>query len=654
MRKTSVGHRRILQLAKEDGRASPNHFTSITPAEATFCAEVNPLSTNEFEDNSVNFEDESCGDDMDHSSCASEIDIINCAELTLEKLKDWALSYSVNNTQFSGLLRILKSHSCFDNWPSDSRTVLKPKQSLIIPTYQINPGQYAHIGLKNYISANNLGDKDLSLQINVDGLPLFKSNSSQFWPVLGHFSNLHYQPFVIGIYCGDKKPESANDYLKYFLEEFNEISKFQKINIECVVCDVPARAFLRSVKGHNGYHGCDKCTVEGNYINHRMSYAEFDCPLRSDTSFRTKTDEDHHLGDSCLLQIPAFDMVKRFPLDYMHLVCLGIVKKLLILWIRGKPKQQKLSNFQISSISSNLSALKSQTTCEFSRKPRALSEVDRWKATEFRHFLLYSGIVVIRNVVSAENFKLFVSLCIGVRILCSPLHHMKHNEYAKQLLIYFAKTFGSLYGEDQISYNVHALIHLADDVKNLGPLDRFSAFKFENALGKLKKLIRSPNKPLEQVIHRLQERQISLTEIPCASGTFLKEHNNPPLCLNFNNCEEFRKFYIFIGPNFTINCLHSKDSYLMTKKCELLEVKNIVRELKTNQCFFEGFISELRQSYFTSPTQSSNFNIYQFASSTNRTIKSLAFCDILLKCQLYNISSEPGQIAVIPIVHSEL
>ena len=38
-----------------------------------------------------------------------------------------------------------------------------------------------------------------------------------------------------------------------------------------------------------------------------------------------------------------------------------------------------------------------------------------------------------------------------------------------------------------------------------GPLDRFSCFPFETYLGKLKRLIRSSNKPLAQLVRRISE-----------------------------------------------------------------------------------------------------------------------------------------------------
>jgi len=75
----------------------------------------------------------------------------------------------------------------------------------------------------------------------------------------------------------------------------------------------------------------------------------------------------------------------------MHLTCLGVVKKLIMLWlgnIKGSPISVRLQNQKVQEISGNLLFLKSSMTSDFSRFPRGLNEVPRWKATEFRLFLL--------------------------------------------------------------------------------------------------------------------------------------------------------------------------------------------------------------------------------------------------------------------------
>ena len=55
-----------------------------------------------------------------------------------------------------------------------------------------------------------------------------------------------------------------------------------------------------------------------------------------------------------------------------------------------------------------------------------------------------------------------------------------HCDYAEELLRLFVVDFGKIYGQIMLTYNVHNLIHLANDAKNFGALHNFSAFAFES------------------------------------------------------------------------------------------------------------------------------------------------------------------------------
>lgn len=79
------------------------------------------------------------------------------------------------------------------------------------------------------------------------------------------------------------------------------------------------------------------------------------------------------------------------------------------------------------------------------------------------------------------------------------------NRIARDCLKYFSDQFGKIYGRNHLIYNVHSIIHLADDCLTHGPLDRFSCFPFETYLGRLKRLIRSSNRPLAQMVRRISE-----------------------------------------------------------------------------------------------------------------------------------------------------
>lgn len=88
---------------------------------------------------------------------------------------------------------------------------------------------------------------------------------------------------------------------------------------------------MLNVKGHNARFGCNTCMVEGEYRKHRMTFLEVNAPLRTDDSFRAKSDNEYHKGICPLERLPI-DMIKDVPIDYMHAVCLGAMKRLLKFW----------------------------------------------------------------------------------------------------------------------------------------------------------------------------------------------------------------------------------------------------------------------------------------------------------------------------------
>ena len=167
----------------------------------------------------------------------------------------------------------------------------------------------------------------------------------------------------------------------------------------------------------------------------------------------------------------------------------------------------RLRNSDIMRMSSLLESIAKYIPCEFARKPRTLTELPRWKATEFRQFLLYTGPVVLQGKVTPKIFNHFMLLHVAMRILLTPLICDEHNALANDLLHKFVQQAPSLFGEEFMSYNVHCLIHLAMDAKRYGHLDRVSAFPFENMLKNIKNMLRKPGAKLVQVINRCFENE---------------------------------------------------------------------------------------------------------------------------------------------------
>ncbi|XP_026076323.1 uncharacterized protein LOC113054759 [Carassius auratus] len=151
--------------------------------------------------------------------------------------------------------------------PKDPRTLLKTVTC--VKTTELSGGVYHHSGIESGILSQFLVSPELqkltsvSMQVNVDGLPLFKSSNAQFWPVLGlieqYVCNVQQNklPFVIGLYYWKKKPSSLH-FLNPFVEEAQRLEAegvlFERralpFKISTFICDAPARALVRNVKGH--------------------------------------------------------------------------------------------------------------------------------------------------------------------------------------------------------------------------------------------------------------------------------------------------------------------------------------------------------------------------------------------------------------------
>ena len=275
------------------------------------------------------------------------------------------------------------------------------------------------------------------------------------------------------------------------------------VRVMAIICDSPARSFLKCIQGHSGKQACERCNIMGRKRNGFLIFYESKrgaLPLlRTDASFRRNRDPIHHTGKSPLLKLCGIDMVKSFPLDYMHLVCLGVVKRLLNIWI-------SIDKISKAEVDLRLKECYKSFPFEFRRKGRRIEDLCRWKAVEFRSFLLYSGPVVLKDLLSEEKYEHFMILHICMRILLSPVSTQDDFRLARDWLHYFVDRLGILYGANQLCYNVHSLKHFADDCIHFNlPLDCFSCFPFENYLGSLKRLIKGTRKPLAQLIRRLTE-----------------------------------------------------------------------------------------------------------------------------------------------------
>lgn len=616
------------------------------PPESTFCQQNPNLDEDLEEVSSVNISASKTFSISTNSSESNDNYLSNVttnvldAASTLEFLRTWALRHNITHSAVSELLKTLGGHSCFSSFPSDARTLLQtPRYSNV---KDIAPGQYIKFNWQSKVRLflkKNRGCQ-AALQLNVDGISVFNSSPLSFWPILCAIKD-QKEIFSVGIWLGKGKPERVNDFLSDFVEDFlalqNELGP-EILKISAFICDAPARSFISGIKNHTGYFGCAKCVTKGRYLENRICFPETGAPLRTDDSFRSRRQSKHHNESTLLIKLPM-DMVMDIPYEYMHLICLGVTRKLLHLWISAKKSPVRLARHLQGQLNERLLRAGKYTPTEFARRSRSLNELDHWKATELRQFLLYTGPVILKNIVPVDQYQNFLCLSIATRLLLGSSTYRLYNDYAHSLFSHFVKCFGVLYGLQYISYNVHGLLHVAADSLAHGPLDDYSAFKYENHLQKLKNLVRSPYHALQQVHNRVVELEQIAPDSECLGLQAARERGREK---KFQSEQHFSSYKTKTA-HFKLN---KRDSCVQFSSGEVGVIQSFARKGNDSVVIVKPF--KEKSNYFVNPCSSSLVNIHLVSLLEEETEKNVE--DIL--CKIYLVPVETDFISV-PIIHCE-
>lgn len=567
----------------------------------------------------------------------------------VENLRQWACAIPpVPHTRLDNLLKLLKP--ILPHLPKTSKTFLATEST----TYNIgkidenDDGDFIYFGLESYLQ-NIINprlhiNQSIELLINIDGLPLFKSSSKQFWPILVKIFNEPdvYKPFPAAIYCGNHKPPNAKHFFDKFIQEISRMQTeglnvngmMYKVSVKAFVCDRPARSFIKCIKNHGGYSACERCTVHGKRVANRTVYPPDESELRTDHSFRAQFDPAHHVGLSPLLDLPI-DMVNSFTLDAMHLLYLGVMKKLLDCWIHGKLPFRKLSHNSKTQLSALLLRLKNQIPQEFQRTTRSLDEIAKFKATEFQFILLYIGPIIFKTVLDSDVYKHFMLLHVACRILSMKNIAIEKCDYARRFLKAFVSLVPAFYGEQFLIGNVHSLLHIADDVSFMQcPLSAINAFPFENTLGIIKKLLRNGNKPLAQICRRFNEiysLRGCQAVVPPLINILKKSKPNPSgICIKrlmykgvvLTTTSPNNAVQLFDGTIIQINSITMPSE---VSNHDLLESINIT-----------GVVLKRKASLFTYPCDSKDLNMWAVTKHTKMMTSQL--CMVQNKMIIIDIS----------------
>lgn len=362
--------------------------------------------------------------------------------------------------------------------------------------------------------------------------------------------------------------------------------------------------------------------------------------------------KNFQIGYSILNNIPGFLPITNIPLDYMHVVCLGVVKKIILLWIKG-PLCVRLNRRSLNKISHLLISIRNSTPKEFVRKPRPISDINHWKAVEFRTFILYTGPTILRHILKNDIYNHFLTLHAAMTIVtCPNLCQGYLLNFAEALFHNFVMSFEVLYGKEYISHNIHNLLHLCSDVRIFGSVDNFSAFCFENFMTCIKKQLRKHEKPLQQLIKRYKETEhvssLSLHNSCNNKKVYLCKnmHKNGPICNHYNIKSQYLQI---CNDKFYINCNSTANNCCILQNGICILVLNIIEDTN-NEIFFIGKKLTYVKDLYDKPCESSHFGIKVMTTKSNN-IYSWPITGLLYKAWKIPYENDSNTFVIFPLKH---
>lgn len=239
------------------------------------------------------------------------------------------------------------------------------------------------------------------------------------------------------------------------------------------------------------------------------------------------------VGHSILLDIEYFDFVNNVPTEYMHLGCLGVVKRLTELTFNVGLNRPRITNRKLSSTKEfNFLMSLTKVIHEFSRRSRDL-DFAVFKAEEYRNLVLFFFPHVLSCIEKdAKEKDVWLYLVFMMRS-CTLPDSEYFNVNANQISIAcqkFYKLFERLFGPINCTYSIHVLCCHLMQIRQLGPLTETSAFKFESFYGEIRNSF-YPGTPstLKQILQTVLLKR-SLCAHTCEKPIYLSNYDTALEC----------------------------------------------------------------------------------------------------------------------------
>ncbi|XP_046393844.1 uncharacterized protein LOC124161530 isoform X1 [Ischnura elegans] len=344
----------------------------------------------------------------------------------------------------------------------------------------------------------------ISCTFNCDGTPISNCSSTSIWPIYPMINELPIEVrcgkmVLAGLWYGKMKPK-MRVFLKQFVESMNtlrekglkvklgNVTKNVKVFTLCCCVDSVARPPMQGISDVRGFGSCSWCLHPGECVEHSLKfpYKNPGPPARTESNFRSNymasfADKKKVMGVtavSALINLEGFSMIWGFVPDYMHCCLLGIVKRFLNSWLSHTGKQYYIGSQANVSYLDSLEANISPPQM-LKRLPVILTNRNFMKAREYENWFLFYSVPLLQGTLPTKFLNHWKLLVKSIRIL--PQNRITSDEVDESQLMLeeFVNKTEVLYGKNEMTYNIHQLLHLPESVRRWGPLWAHNGYPFE-------------------------------------------------------------------------------------------------------------------------------------------------------------------------------
>ncbi|XP_063710100.1 uncharacterized protein LOC134838487 [Culicoides brevitarsis] len=566
-----------------------------------------------------------------------------------EQLKEFTQKHNPSSDMFEDMLQIMQSNGV--NVPKNIDTTVESLKKYEI--IQMSFGQYLNFGITKNVESiiktlmkkkskflNNTV-KELVLDMAIYMIKSKPDENNQKPPhhlvILGRLPCINNaDTFVVGIYkghfptllIGNQILKPLNDELA-FLEK-NEIqieARNFKIEINSFIVDPVANSIATCTALPDSVSGCSRCNKPGTlqFTLGITSYPPNVGFYRYDEDFKCCVLNGHHIGIP-IMNERSFGLKSRFVVDYKYLVCEGVLKQMMKLWMKGR-LDYRLNNKSLRKMSAELLLIGKSIPKEFRHKPKTMDELDDWTSYDWRQFLFYYGPVVLKNRLSPVYYKHFLYLHLGMRLSCSLTDFRECGAFiAGQLLQYFVTEFCRIYSTELVDYNIHNLLHIEDFVHFRGALDKVCGFKFDKQYELLERLIKEDYDICLQSL----EKHVAENTKNCLEN----ELNDPEL--NFPRLTSNGS--LVIENNHTIT-IAEPDNHVFLKDMSVFKVEQIFKEDDGEVVLIGRSYEKTKEQFAASTGCQKMLKIWELSD-----IKTLKIKEILVKA--FTVNTTEGLMAL--------